>query len=210
VIVAASAVVRAGLASILTARPGLEVAGTLAHVDNLADQIDSLAADVVLVDLDREALPSNPLLPSLEPGSDGPAFVLLLRAPDDGAVVDALRHGARVVLAREAQPEEIAAAVDAAAAGLLAVPAARAAAVLPLLVSPARPSTSSTMESLTPREIEVLAMLAEGSGNKQIARRLGISEHTVKFHVGSILAKLGAASRTEAVTLGLRRGLIMV
>jgi DNA-binding NarL/FixJ family response regulator len=65
-------------------------------------------------------------------------------------------------------------------------------------------------EPLTPREIEVLSMLAEGAGNKMIARRLGISEHTVKFHVGSILSKLDASSRTEAVTLGLRQGLIMV
>ncbi|HKC74673.1 MAG TPA: response regulator transcription factor, partial [Chloroflexota bacterium] len=63
---------------------------------------------------------------------------------------------------------------------------------------------------LTPREIEVLGMLAEGLGNKTIARRLGISEHTVKFHVGSIFAKLDASSRTEAVTLGARRGLIML
>jgi DNA-binding CsgD family transcriptional regulator len=65
-------------------------------------------------------------------------------------------------------------------------------------------------QPLTPREIEVLGMLAEGLGNKTIARRLGISEHTVKFHVGSILAKLDASSRTEAVTLGARRGLIML
>jgi DNA-binding CsgD family transcriptional regulator len=65
-------------------------------------------------------------------------------------------------------------------------------------------------QQLTPREIEVLGMLAEGLGNKTIARRLGISEHTVKFHVGSILAKLDASSRTEAVTLGARRGLIML
>jgi DNA-binding CsgD family transcriptional regulator len=65
-------------------------------------------------------------------------------------------------------------------------------------------------QPLTPREIEVLGMLAEGLGNKTIARRLGISEHTVKFHVGSILARLDASSRTEAVTLGARRGLIMI
>jgi DNA-binding CsgD family transcriptional regulator len=70
------------------------------------------------------------------------------------------------------------------------------------------PSPAVGGETLTPRETEVLRMLAEGAGNKQIARRLGISEHTVKFHVGSILAKLNAASRTEAVTLGVRRGLI--
>ena len=63
-------------------------------------------------------------------------------------------------------------------------------------------------ESLTPREIEVLELLAEGRSNKSIAQRLGISDQTVKFHVASILAKLGAANRTEAVRLAVRRGLI--
>jgi DNA-binding CsgD family transcriptional regulator len=64
--------------------------------------------------------------------------------------------------------------------------------------------------ALTPREIEVLGMLAEGLGNKSVARRLSISEHTVKFHVSSIFTKLNAKSRTEAVTLGARLGLIML
>jgi DNA-binding NarL/FixJ family response regulator len=68
--------------------------------------------------------------------------------------------------------------------------------------------TIAPAESLTPRESEVLALLAEGLGNKEIAHRLNISEHTIKFHIGSILAKLGASSRTEAVSLGLRGGLI--
>jgi DNA-binding NarL/FixJ family response regulator len=63
---------------------------------------------------------------------------------------------------------------------------------------------------LTPRELEVLQLLAAGLGNKEIASRLTISEHTVKFHVASIMGKLGAVSRTEAVTLGIRHGLIMV
>ena len=70
---------------------------------------------------------------------------------------------------------------------------------------PARPG-----QALTPREIEVLGMLAEGLGNKEIAWRLQISEHTVKFHVASILSKLDASSRTEAVTVGFRQGLIML
>jgi DNA-binding NarL/FixJ family response regulator len=69
---------------------------------------------------------------------------------------------------------------------------------------------ASASEALTPREIEVLAMMAEGLANKTIAYRLNISEHTVKFHVGSIFGKLGAQSRTEAVTLGIRQGLIML
>ncbi len=65
-------------------------------------------------------------------------------------------------------------------------------------------------EEITPREIEVLRMLAEGLVNKDIAARLGISEHTVKFHISSILDKLGASTRTEAVILGIRRGLIPI
>ena len=65
-------------------------------------------------------------------------------------------------------------------------------------------------QPLTAREIEVLGMLAEGLGNKTIAVRLGISTHTAKFHVASILAKLGAGSRTEAVTVGMRRGLVVI
>ena len=63
-------------------------------------------------------------------------------------------------------------------------------------------------ESLTPREVEVLELLAEGRSNKSIAERLGISDQTVKFHVASILSKLGASNRTEAVRLAVRRGVI--
>jgi len=76
-----------------------------------------------------------------------------------------------------------------------------------LLVSP---QPASMAEPLTPREVEVLGMLAEGQSNKSIAYRLGISEHTVKFHVTSIMGKLNAGSRTEAVTQGIRQGLIML
>ena len=65
-------------------------------------------------------------------------------------------------------------------------------------------------EKLTDRELEVLELLAEGVGNREIAARLGVSEHTVKFHISSILGKLGAESRTEAVTLGVRKGLIVL
>jgi DNA-binding NarL/FixJ family response regulator len=65
-------------------------------------------------------------------------------------------------------------------------------------------------EPLTPREIEVLRMLAEGDANKAIAWKLGISEHTVKFHVSSIMSKLGAASRTEAAATGIRQGLVLL
>jgi DNA-binding NarL/FixJ family response regulator len=71
-------------------------------------------------------------------------------------------------------------------------------------------ASDTLVEALTARELEVLQLLASGLGNKEIASRLQISEHTVKFHVASIMGKLGAASRTEAVTVGIRRGLIMI
>jgi len=75
---------------------------------------------------------------------------------------------------------------------------------------PASRRLAELAEPLTPRESEVLQMLASGLANKQIAAKLAISEHTVKFHVASILGKLGAGSRTEAVSLGIRRGLVLL
>lgn len=206
-IAAPSAVVRAGLASLLAERPTIDVVGSVSPSD-LLEKIDKLTPDAVLAEIEEEAD-----LPPLGGGGDEPAappaFVLLLATTDESRMTEALRAGARAVLPRDAEPDAIAAAVIAAAAGLVALDPEAAEALLPAVTRAAR-SDAPPAEPLTPRESEILAMLAEGSGNKQIARRLGISEHTVKFHVGSILAKLGAASRTEAVTLGLRQGLIMV
>lgn len=206
-IAAPSAVVRAGLASLLAERPTIDVVGSVSPSD-LLEKIDKLTPDAVLAEIEEEAD-----LPPLGGGGDEPAappaFVLLLATTDESRMTEALRAGARAVLPRDAEPDAIAAAVIAAAAGLVALDPEAAKALLAAVTRAAR-SDAPPAEPLTPRESEILAMLAEGSGNKQIARRLGISEHTVKFHVGSILAKLGAASRTEAVTLGLRQGLIMV
>jgi DNA-binding NarL/FixJ family response regulator len=207
-IVSPSAVVRAGLESILAGRPSLSVVGSVPDGGSLDEAIDRLAPDVVLIDLDASG-PAGASIPPLAGDEGGPAFVILTDRLDAGGTGDALRQGARAVLPRGAEPSAIIAAVEAAAAGLLVLHPENAA-LLPVLSAPPRVMAPATAESLTPREIEVLGMLAEGMGNKQIARRLGISEHTVKFHVGSILGKLGAGSRTEAVTLGLRQGLIMV
>jgi DNA-binding NarL/FixJ family response regulator len=207
-IVASSAVVRAGLETILAGRPALEVAGAVPDTSGLADEIERLAPDVLLIDLTASD-PAGGSIPTLGGEDGGPALVILTDRLDAGGTSEALRQGARAVLPRGAEPAAIASAVEAAAAGLLVLHP-DSAALLPVLSPGPRPLTPAGVESLTPREVEVLGMLAEGMGNKQIARRLGISEHTVKFHVGSILGKLGAGSRTEAVTLGLRQGLIMV
>jgi DNA-binding NarL/FixJ family response regulator len=115
-------------------------------------------------------------------------------------------------LPRDASPEEIIAAVTAVASGLTALDRRMAAATLAAVERPRAASaiTSVSEEPLTAREREVLQLLAQGIPNKQIAQRLHISEHTVKFHVSAIMTKLNAASRTEAVTTAARRGLLLL
>jgi len=139
-------------------------------------------------------------------GRDGaPAIVVLAPDLQSAWTGDALRSGIRAVLPGDLGVREILAAVEAAAAGLAVLHPQD----IPALVAE-RPLPAALPQSLTPREMQVLAMLAEGHGNKTIAWKLGISEHTAKFHVASILSKLNAGTRTEAVTLGIRRGLILI
>jgi DNA-binding NarL/FixJ family response regulator len=117
---------------------------------------------------------------------------------------EALRSGVRGIAPRNLSADEIVAAAQAVAAGWLVLPPELRETMLSTSVSQA----DTSGDPLSPREIEVLRLMAEGSSNKTIAWKLDISEHTVKFHVNSILSKMNAGSRTEAVMLGLRRGLI--
>jgi DNA-binding NarL/FixJ family response regulator len=133
---------------------------------------------------------------------------LLVMVDDPARMIEALQAGAAAVLPGSADGADIAAGLAAAARGFKLLPED----ALGLLL-PERPATSSDSEAgsvLTARELDVLAALADGASNKAIARRLGISFHTVKFHVASILAKLDAESRTEAVTQAARLGLVML
>lgn len=202
-VVARSEVVRAGLVSLLEhdSNHSVSIAGSSSHRD-IAVRGD---ADVILVDSD-ERLPE--VEGEGEPGDSVPVVLLTDDAPMT-ALQDGTRGGVRAVLPRNASAAEILAAVSAAAAGLVAVPA-----VAWMSTSVSRrafPATgSSPREELTARELQVLRMLAEGHSNKTIAWQLGISEHTVKFHISSIFAKLDAGSRTEAVAVGVRLGLIML
>ena len=138
------------------------------------------------------------------------AIVLLSEVHDARSVARLLRIGVRAILSRESDPDDVLSAIYAAYDGLvlLSTPAAESLAAVygdqPLEVE------HELSEEITSRETEVLRMLAEGLANKEIGARLGISEHTVKFHISSILDKLGASTRTEAVTLGIRRGLIPI
>jgi len=174
---------------------------------SLARQVESLRPDVVLLDLDGRRLETVAAeLPDPVPT----ALVVLADAPRRLRADQAVERGlARAVLPRDAASGEILAAIDAVVAGLVVLhPEAlgprprREAWPARVAADPAQP--------LTAREIEVLAMLAEGLGNKIIAARLGISSHTAKYHVASILAKLNAGTRAEAVAQGIKRGLLLL
>jgi DNA-binding NarL/FixJ family response regulator len=139
--------------------------------------------------------------------------VILLVDNPARRISEGLPPGVRAVLPRNVTPSEIVAAVGAVAAGLYVFHPSDFD-FIPALRSPASEPTAELgeplVEHLTPREIEVLQLLSTGLGNKEVAACLNISEHTAKFHVASIMGKLGAATRTEAVTLGIRHGLVMI
>ncbi|MEO7039426.1 MAG: response regulator transcription factor, partial [Candidatus Elarobacter sp.] len=136
----------------------------------------------------------------------GAATIILLDDPHAGLAAAALRTGASAVLARQADARELLAAIEGVCAGLIVLDSAARDAALPIALRTAVPP----VEPLTERERQVLAMLASGLSNRRIAERLAISENTIKAHVAAILAKLGATTRTEAVTLGLRLGLVLL
>jgi NarL family two-component system response regulator YdfI len=209
-ITAGSAIMRAGLEALLTANPMLVIVGHWHGLTGLARQMEDRQADVVLLDLEAPDDENLASLVALAAGPHSPAFVVLTDDTHTAWAAEALRAGVRAVLPRQVDASAIVAAVEAAAAGLIVLHHDTVESLLPMLSSAPRALPGSPQQTLTPREIEVLSMLAEGLGNKSIAWRLGISEHTVKFHVGSILSKLNASSRTEAVTLGIRQGLIML
>ena len=200
-VVAPSPVMRAGLRSVLAAVDGFEVelvgeSSTLAGVD---PEPDLLGADVVLL-ADEELLEEAALALA-----EGGTQALLVLTDDEGAVrrLRALPVRGWGVVPPDAPPEELGAAVAAVARGLIVLPGPL---TERLLGSPAVVEEPS--EPLTAREREVLGLLGRGLPNKLIARELSISEHTVKFHVSSLYAKLGVANRAEAVSQGARRGLI--
>jgi len=201
-VVAGDPLARAGLIAMLQDQPGVEIVGQGASADAVSGALSAADPDVILWDTAPDASEGLDRLAAL----DAPAhpLVALVSAPADAA--EALAAGARGVLPRDAPPEVLGVALQAAAAGLVVSDPAFAAEAWPGRERGAAP----LVEDLTPRELEVLQLLAEGLSNKEIARRLGTSEHTVKFHVNAILGKLGAHSRTEAVTRAARLGLIIL
>ncbi|HEY8259441.1 MAG TPA: response regulator transcription factor [Gemmatimonadales bacterium] len=206
VIAAAAPAVRVGLGALLAANPSFTVLEAPGWPGIPADLTDTVEADVLLVALEPgESLPVPLALPPDRAGRE-PAVVVLGDDPTDAWATRAIRAGARGALSRTATGIQIAAAVAAAAAGLTVIPADHA----PAAPRAASHAPAAPTQALSRRETEVLAMLAEGLGNKVIAARLGISDHTVKSHVAAIFGKLGVSTRAEAAVSAARLGLIML
>lgn len=209
-VAARSAVVRAGLESLLARTGAFVVLGTAAGPGaGLADTVAETEPDVLLLALDGSEDPPLPLALPPDAAPRQPAVVVLGEEPIERWGVRALRLGARAVLPRTATAEAIEAAIAAAVAGLVVVPPDLAPAATGRAAAPLG-ATTSVQQTLTPREVEVLQLLAGGLGNKVAAARLGISEHTVKTHVAALYAKLGVSSRGEAVAAGVRLGILML
>lgn len=203
-IVAGDPLARAGIAALLTAhlaeQDGGCVVGQIADDDDLLARLDVYRPDVLVWDLGWDSEPDTARLVDFTSDGSPPVVALL---PGDEAARAVWMAGARGLLPRHAGPDVIHAALVAVAQGLAVCDPALMTA-LPLAAS------DPLVDDLTVRELDVLRLLAEGLSNRAIAQRLGISEHTVKFHINAILGKLRAQSRTEAVVSAIRAGVINV
>ncbi len=190
---------RAGLVALVSTLSDVELVGQAAAEDDAASTLDAFNPDIALWDLGWS--PSI-AFERLAEYTEAQVSVIAL-APHEEHASRARASGARGVLARDVGAASLQAALTAVAQGML---------VQDPELTPAVPHSppGDAVEALTRRELEVMRLLAEGSPNKAIAYRLDISEHTVKFHVNSIFTKLHAQSRTEAVAIATRLGLILL
>lgn len=190
---------RMGLAALLATQEGCQVVGQLAADDDLLTLMDVYRPDVMVWEMGWEVGGAFDMLADVH---EMPTAVLMSR---EASVQAALQAGAKAILPQEVKAEQLVAALQAIEQELLVIDPIFA----DMLTAPV-PETLPPVTDLTPRELEVLQLLAEGYANKTIAQQLHISDHTVKFHVNSIMTKLGAQSRTEAVVRATRLGLIML
>jgi DNA-binding NarL/FixJ family response regulator len=200
-------VVREGLAVLLGLLPGVEVVGTAADGEQAVALATELTPDVVLMDLRMPRCDGIEATRRLR--EHGCVRVIALTTyADDRSVLDALRAGARGYLTKDAGGEEIHRALTRVAQGQAVIdPAVAHHLVDTIATAPAAGRVQRLPDGLTPREAEVLGLIAEGLTNTEIAERLVVSEATVKSHVNHLLAKIGARDRAQAVGYAYRTGM---
>ena len=199
------AVVREGLRAFLELQDGIAVVGEAGDGYEAVDQAARLHPDVILMDLVMPELDGLAAMRAIRADAPQVRVIVLTSYLDDATLLPALRAGAAGYLLKNAQPQEIARAVRAAHAGETMIDPVVAARMVETLAAEGR---EEPLDRLTPREREVLILIGRGFPNKLIARELGLSEKTVKAHVGRVLAKLEVTDRTQAAVIAVRAGLV--
>jgi DNA-binding NarL/FixJ family response regulator len=205
VVVDDHAVVREGLRAFLSVQDGFEIVGEAADGDEALERAEQLDPDVILMDLVMPNRDGVSAMQKLRERAARSRVIVLTSFLEDDRLLPALEAGAAGYLLKDSQPAELARAVRAAHAGEAIIdPTVAARLVQALSERPPAPA----LDDLTARERDVLTLIAQGRSNKRIALELGISEKTVKTHVGHVLAKLDVTDRTQAAVLAVRHGLI--
>lgn len=206
-VIASNPLARAGLAALLSDQGGLNIVGQVDH--DLPDTLDIYRPDVLVWDMGWEPLVYLDRLRDLRDARK-PIVALLANVTNAlEAAAALLSAGARGLLLQNSDADVLAAALNAVTRGMTVIATAIAdSTLIDTIHLNAAGGEPNVPDALTPRELEVINLIAEGLPNKTIAGKLSISEHTVKFHVNAILTKLGAQSRTEAVVRATRLGLI--
>jgi NarL family two-component system response regulator LiaR len=195
-------VVRDGLCYLLGQEPDVEVAGEAGDGRQALDVVAATRPDVLLLDLYMPGLDGHAVLAALRDAPQRPAVVVLTSAADDEHLVRAMHAGATSYLLKTAAAEQVIAAVRDAAGGTASLSPEL---LTRLTHALRRPPPADPLRQLSPRERDVLALIARGHSNRQIARDLAIGEQTVKTHVSSILGKLGLQDRVQAAIFALRQ-----
>jgi len=197
-------VVRDGLRSIMETAPDLTLVGEASDGAEAVRLASELSPDVVLMDLRMPGLGGIEAIEQIKAREPRVEIVILTTYDEDEFIVRGLRAGARGYLLKDTSRDALFKAIRAVHGGELALPQSVADRVVAHLEAPKAAQT----EDLSPRELEVLTLIAQGAGNKQIARQLRIAERTVKAYVTSIFNKLGVTTRAQAVAVALRRGVL--
>lgn len=195
---------REGLVAVLSTQPDFEVAGEAADGGEVVRLAERLEPDVILLDLEMPNVDGVAALERLKESGARARTVVFTAYDTDERIVGALRAGAKGYLLKGASRQEIFEAIRTVHSGGSLLGSDVTNTLLRHVEQDEGP------DALTPRELEVLRLVAEGLSNREAAARLFVTERTVKFHVSSLLHKLGAGNRTEAVRVAVRRGLIQL
>jgi DNA-binding NarL/FixJ family response regulator len=192
-------VVRRGLRALLEVQEGIAVAGEAGDGPTAVSLAESMHPDIVLLDLRLPGVDGTALIEPLR--AAGPRVLVLTSATDPAWAERAVKGGASGVVYKDIDPDALVRAIRSVHDGnvLLALGAAAS-------LRDGHPGRDGAMDTLTPREREVLGHITAGRSNREIARALGVSEKTVKAHVSAVLAKLGVQDRTQAAVLAVRHG----